>query len=108
VEHLAIRAVGPGLPAFSWTMPDNVVVNPFLPMGEVLEENADTLLIKWRDIGWTAPVYQRAAFLLDALGLNVKWGEFAALPADATRPTLGSGDACNDSDTLCYDHQARL
>ncbi|MDH3715659.1 MAG: hypothetical protein OET44_17625 [Gammaproteobacteria bacterium] len=76
--------------------------------GEVIEENNDTLLIKWRDIGWTAPVYQRAAFLLDSQGLKIKWGEFAATAVDALRPTLDPGDVCNDDETLCYDHLPRL
>jgi hypothetical protein len=108
VNHLAMRAVGPALPSFSWTMPDAAVVTPFIAQGEVIEESADTLLIMWRDIGWTGPVYQRAAFLLDSQGLKIKWGVFGATAIDAARPALDAGDACNDIDTLCYDHQARL
>jgi hypothetical protein len=108
VDHLALRAVGPGFPGFSWTMPNSDVVTPFIAIGEVIEEGPNSLLIKWRDIGWIAPVYQRAAFLLDSRGLKIKWGIFAAASIDAMLPTLGSGEACNDSDILCYDHQPRL
>jgi hypothetical protein len=89
-------------------MPDSDVVTPFIAVGEVIEEGVNSLLIKWRDIGWIAPVYQRAAFLLDNQGLKIKWGIFAAAAVDATLPILGSGEACNDSDILCYDHQPRL
>lgn len=36
VDHLVIRAVGPGLSPFAWTTPDTTGVTPFLPKGEVL------------------------------------------------------------------------
>jgi len=108
VEHLAMRAVGPGIPGFSWMMPDGTLATPFIAVGEVIEESADSLLIKWRDIGWSAPAYQRAAFLLDNQGLKIKWGDFADSAIGASRPTLDASEPCNDSETLCYDHQARL
>lgn len=108
VDHLALRAVGPGLPGFSWMIPDGAVATPFIAVDEVIEERSDTLLIKWRDIGWSAPAYQRATFLLDSHGLTIKWGEFSATAGGARPPSPGSDDACNDSDVVCYDHEARL
>jgi len=45
---------------------------------------------------------------LDSQGLKVSWGVFATKAMDAMLPMLGSGDACNDNDILCYDHMPRL
>lgn len=109
VDHLVSRSVGPGPDPFEWLMPDgSTIVTPFYPVGEVLEETANSLLIKWRDIGWTGPVYQRAMFLLDSHGLKVKWGDFSADRINAIQPELTADEACNDSTVLCYDHESRL
>ncbi|MCK5394763.1 MAG: hypothetical protein KAJ32_02165 [Gammaproteobacteria bacterium] len=96
-------------------MPDSTIVHPFNPVGEVLEETSNSLLIKWRDIGWTgmAPdfkdvVYQRAMFLLDNKGLKVKWGDFSVDRNGAFQPVLTADEVCDDTTVLCYDHQARL
>ena len=106
VNHLVLRVRL--FSNFSWTMPDASVVSPFLPAGEVISETADSLLVKWRDIGWTGPAYQRAAFRLDAQGLKVKWGDFSATAVGAVPPVLGAAEACNDVNVLCYDHVPRL
>jgi len=106
IDHLAARTRPGG--SFSWTMPDSTVVTPFLPVGEVLEETSDSLLIKWRDIGWTGPAYQRASFLLDSNGLKIKWGDFAADRSSTVTPSLSASDSCNDIDMICYDHTPRL
>lgn len=108
VDHLISRSVGPSPVPFDWLMPDATIVHPFYPVGEVLEETTDSLLIKWRDIGWTGPVYQRAMFLLDSQGLKVKWGDFAADRISAIQPTLTAGEVCDDTTVLCYDHESRL
>ena len=77
VTHLVVRAKDP--PPFVWTMPDATVVNAFLPAGELLELGTSTMLVKWRDLNLTNPeVYQRAAWLLDAEGVQIEWGNFAS------------------------------
>jgi len=108
VDHLVGRSVGPSTVPFSWLMPDATTVNPFYPFGEVLEETKNSLLIKWRDIGWTGPVYQRAMFLLDSQGLKIKWGDFSADRNNAIQPMLTASEACNDISVICYDHASRL
>ncbi len=107
VNHVVARHPGPGLPPLSLTMPDLTEITAFLVAGEVLEETSDSLLIKWRNI-WTSDVYQRATFLLDSEGLKIKWGDFATTRDSATQPTLATDEACNDSEVICYDHEARL
>lgn len=110
VAHLVSRSRLSLTPAFDWTMPDaSTPTDIYYPTGEVLEETADSLLIKWRDFSstYTAPIYQRVAFALDAEGLKVKWGNFGASSAAAIQPVLGS-DACNDTDVICYDHKQDL
>jgi len=103
VDHLVIRNLWPG--PYSWTMPDASTANPFFPVGEVLSWNSSSLLLKWRDLNPTnAVVYQRAAYLLDASGLKIEWGNFAATAGGATLPTLLPGDPCDDSTILCYQH----
>ena len=92
----------------NWVMPDGAITTTNFALGEVLEETASSLLIKWRDIGWTGPAYQRATFLLDSNGLKIKWGVFAAIADDAFSPTLAANEACDDDTVICYDHQARL
>lgn len=79
-----------------------------IPVGEVLEETTTVLLIKWRDIDWSGPVYQRASFLLDSNGLKVKWGDFAVDIIGTIAPYLSSSENCNDSDVICYDHTPRF
>jgi hypothetical protein len=108
IDYLAARAIGGGAAPHDWMMPDGSTVSPFLAAGEVLEETDATLLVKWREIGWTGPVYQRAAFLLETDGLKIKWGDFASAPEDAVAPDLTAGEPCNDTDVICYDHEARL
>jgi hypothetical protein len=103
VDHLVTRRKVSG--AFSWAVPGLGVVMPFYPSGEVLAETANTLLIRWRLDGVPSDVFQRAAFLLDASGLKVKWGNYATTQAGALLPTLLPGDACNDADVICYAHQ---
>jgi hypothetical protein len=110
VAHLVSRSKLSLTPAFDWTMPDATTPGDiYNPTGEVLEESVDSLLIKWRDFSYiyTAPIYQRAAFALDADGLKVKWGNFGASSAAAIQPVLGA-EACNDTDVICYDHKQDL
>jgi hypothetical protein len=103
VTHLVSRQK----PTFAWTMPGSAtpLTDVYYPVGEVLEETADTLLIKWRDFSasYPSPFYQRVAFQLDSNGLKVKWGDFAATAAATIQPVL-SGDVCNDTNVICYDH----
>ena len=111
VAHLVSRQRLSLTPNFDWTMPatSSMPADIFYPSGEVLEETANTLLIKWRNFSatYTSPIYQRAAFALDADGLKIKWGNFGASSGDAIQPVLGS-EACNDSDVICYDHRQDL
>jgi hypothetical protein len=101
------RAAGTG--PWAWTMPDASVATPFYPVAEVLSDDGAVLLLKWRDVyapgGAPTPVYQRARYLLEAGGLKVRWGAFAATPGAAVAPPLGPADPCNDADVICYDHQ---
>jgi len=96
--------------AFTWLMPDGSNLMVPYPRAEVLDLRDDEFLLKWRDLGYTpgggpnTPVYQRAAYVLDGNGLNVKWGVSASSPADALLPTLLPSDPCNDVDVICYDH----
>ena len=108
VNHLASRTRGNASPFYSWTMPDSTVVSPIIPVGEVLEETTTSLLIKWRDIGWTGPAYQRASFILDSNGLKVKWGDFAADIPGTITPDLSPTEDCNAPGVICYDHTPRL
>ncbi len=101
--RIRVRAVS-RKPAFSWEMPDTSTVNPFFPTGELLELSANVMLIKWRDIGYGAPVFQRAAYLLDSAGLKVKWGAFADTAGAATAPLLDPLEICDELTVLCYDH----
>ena len=103
VLHLVIRNLWPG--PYSWTMPDTTTATVFLAVGEVLEQTAEELLIKWREFNATNPVvYQRAAYRLDSEGLAVKWGNFAASTGAAISPVLVVTDPCDDTTVLCYDH----
>ena len=103
VAHLVIRNLQPG--PYSWEMPDATTAVVFLAVGEVIEESADAMLIKWRDLNATNPVvYQRLAYRLDEGGLTIKWGGFASTPGAALSPTLLPSDPCDDTTVLCYDH----
>jgi hypothetical protein len=103
VAHLVIRNLQPG--PYSWMMPDGTTAEVYLAVGEVLERNADAMLIKWRDFNASNPVvYQRLAHRLDNDGLTIEWGNFAATTGAALQPTLLPGDPCEDTTVLCYDH----
>lgn len=110
VAHLVSRQRLSLTPKFDWTMPDSSTPSDiYYPSGEVLEETTNRLLIKWRNFSaaYTSPIYQRVAFQLDANGLKIKWGDFAASSVDAIQPILGSED-CNDTNVICYDHRQDL
>ncbi len=110
-DAVILRQRQHGLDPFIWDMPDGSTVEPYYPGAEVLEHTANNWLLKWRDIAYTPgdiPVYQRAAYLLDENGLKVKWGTFGNTPAEAPQPVLSPGEACNDNDVLCYNHQPML
>jgi hypothetical protein len=94
-----------GAPDFVWMMPGGGSVSPIRPAGELLELTADVMLIKWREIGFGNPVYQRAAYRLDEDGITIKWGVFGATAPDATAPTLGPTEPCDDLTVTCYDHE---
>jgi len=103
VAHLVIRNLQPG--PYNWTMPDATVAQVFLGVGEVIEQSADAMLIKWRDLNATNPVvYQRLAYRLDSNGLTIEWGSFSSTPGGAVQPSLLPGDPCDDATVLCYDH----
>jgi hypothetical protein len=86
-------------------MPDGSALNPLYPAGELLDLTSDTLLVKWRDMGYLMPVYQRAAYLLDDDGLKIKWGVFSGSIVDATQPILTPLEPCDDLEVLCYSHE---
>jgi hypothetical protein len=90
-------------------MPDGRRHTVFYPAGEIVEQTADTMLIRWRDAGIGAnAVYQRAAYILDAAGLKIRWSPiFALTPADATVGPLTAETACDGDEVACYDHQIR-
>ena len=94
-----------GAPDFVWMMPGGGSVSPIRPAGELLELTADIMLIKWRETGFGAPVYQRAAFRLDEDGLAIKWGVFGATAPAAIAPTLEPAEPCDDLTVICYDHE---
>ncbi len=94
-----------GAPDFVWDMPGGGSVSPIRPGGELLDLTPEVMLIKWRDTGFGAPVYQRAAYRLDEDGLTIKWGIFGANAPDATAPTLGPAELCDDLTVICYDHE---
>jgi hypothetical protein len=103
VDHLVIRFLWPG--PYSWPMPDGTTAFVYEAVGEALDWDDSSILVKWRELNATNPeVYQRVAYRLDASGLEAKWGNLAATPGGAIQPTLLPGDPCNDTDTLCYDH----
>jgi hypothetical protein len=103
VTHLVIRNLQPG--PYSWTMPDATIAQVFLGVGEVIEQGADAMLVKWRDLNPTNPVvYQRLAYRLDADGLAIEWGGFSSTPGGALPPELLPGEPCDDTTVLCYDH----
>jgi len=104
-DALVLRQRARGAPNFAWQMPDGSTLHPFYPAGELLELTADTMLIKWRDMGYPTAVYQRAAYLLDVDGLKIKWGEFADSVAAASQPSLGPSEPCDDLEVLCYSHE---
>jgi hypothetical protein len=94
-----------GAPDFVWMMPGGGDVSPVRPAGELLELTADVMLIKWREIGFSGSVYQRAAYRLDEDGLTIKWGVFGATAPDAIAPILGLAEPCDDLTVICYDHE---
>ncbi|MEZ5312675.1 MAG: hypothetical protein R2862_02980 [Thermoanaerobaculia bacterium] len=103
VTHLVLRNHQPT--PYSWTMPDATTAIVFVAVGEVLERDADSMLIKWRDLNATNPVvYQRVSYRLDSVGLTAEWGNFASTPGGAVLPTLLPGDPCDETTVLCYDH----
>jgi hypothetical protein len=78
--------------------------------GEVLDDDGQTFLIKWRDVyhppGPVVPVlYERAAYLLDSTGLRVRWGDGALTEAGvpAVAPVAAT-DVCDGDQLVCYDH----
>ncbi len=92
---------------FSWDMPDASVLEIYEPAGELLQQTPSSLLILWRDLGWVGgDVYQAAAYRLDADGLTIEWGPFAATAAAAlaAAPTLDPGEPCDESAVICYNH----
>jgi len=72
-----------------------------------VERTPSSLLIFWRDIGWSGgDVYQAAAYRLDENGLTIEWGPFATSPgaAQAGSPTLDPTEPCTESTVICYNH----
>lgn len=75
-----------------------------LPVGEIIERTANSLLIRWREGGMLVPAYQRAAYLLDSGGLKIWWGNFAATAEGALLPALSADTPCDGVAVVCYDH----
>ena len=106
-DALIIRERWIGAGTFSWLMPDGSTVTPFSATAEVLDVTSDSMILKWRNIGYTAgdlPVYQRTAWEQDAQELTIKWGSFGDDLASAPNVFLEPGDTCNDTDVICYDN----
>jgi len=106
-ETLIIRQPEHSVGSYFWTMPDSSVLEVFYPAGEILERTSSSLLILWRDLGWSGGnVYQAAAYRLDEGGLTIEWGPFAATAAaaQAAAPTLDPNEPCTESTVICYDH----
>jgi len=106
-DTLIVRQPEHSIGSYFWTMPDSSVLEVFYPAGEILERTASSLLILWRDLGWSGgDVYQAAAFRLDEEGLTIEWGPFAttAAAAQAAAPTLDPNEPCNETTVICYDH----
>jgi len=96
-------------PSFVWTLPTGPRT-VFYPVGEILEQTPDTLLIYWRDegLGANAPAFQRAAYLLDASGLKIRWSPvFAGSPAGATVEPVTASTPCDGREVVCYNHVER-
>jgi hypothetical protein len=106
-DALIIREHWIGSGTFSWLMPDGSTVTPFSATAEVLDITGDTMLLKWRDIGYKAgniPVYQQASYEQDGQELTIKWGAFGDTAGTAPQVFLEPGDTCNDTDVICYDN----
>jgi len=92
---------------YSWEMPDASVIEVWGPTGELLERTSSSLLVLWRDIGWTGgDIYQAAAYRLDQDGLTIIWGPFeeTSAAALAAAPTLGPAETCDETNVICYNH----
>ncbi len=107
-DALIIRQRSSGGGTFSWLMPDGSTVTPVFASAEVLDVTDDSMLLMWRDIGYTAgniPVYQRTSYEQVAQELTIKWGAFGATPASTPHVFLEPGDTCNDTTVICYDNE---
>jgi hypothetical protein len=53
------------------------------------------------------PILRRIGFIpnRDDDRLTIKWGIFGANAPDATAPTLGPAEPCDDLTVICYDHE---
>jgi hypothetical protein len=95
---------------YPWPLPGGIGPGGTIcyPAGEILERTPGSLLIKWRDMGFSAVysgvAYQRAAYILDSSGLKIWWGEFAPTPGGALAPPLLPGTPCDGVTVVCYDH----
>lgn len=106
-DTLILRQRDHNVGPFSWTMPDSSVLEVFYPASELVERTPSSLLVLWRDIGWSGgDPYQAAAYRLDEDGLTIEWGPFAttAGAAQAATPTLDPGEPCNETTVICYNH----
>ncbi len=106
-DTLIIRQRAYSTGPYLWTMPDSSVLEAYYPAGELMERTPSSLLIFWRDIGWSGgDVYQAAAYRLDEEGLTIEWGPFATSPgaAQAAAPTLDPTEPCTESTVICYNH----
>ena len=90
-----------------WRMPDGEDVVVDYPAGEIVERGPDSFVVKWRDIGGRAAVYQRAAFLLSHTGLTIRWGAFADTAGGAVAAPVDAATACDGTTIVCYDHTSQ-
>ena len=106
-DFLVARARTDGA-AMTWMIPGAGPTPVFYTAGEILELTPTSFVAKWREIGDPLPgttLYQRASYELDpATGLKIKWGALSLSLAGAVAPVLAPGEACNDTDVLCYGH----
>jgi hypothetical protein len=97
-----------GMTPFAFALPGLAPFTVDRLDGEILSATQGVLLVRWRDVSsmsQTVDIYQRAAFVLGASALIMRWGQPALSAAGAPTPVLGGTDSCDSSGIDCYDHQ---
>jgi hypothetical protein len=108
VDSLILRTRPPGgMLLYDFTLPDGGILSVERLNGEVVEQTATALLVRWRDVRrdqLSADLFQRAAFALGTSGLMMRWGDAALTIDEASVPVLDAGDTCSLPGIDCYDH----